>query len=149
MGLGSRLISVMRGIGGISDILLVDYSMLHIFIGREGVGILHTGMYCKVHRTIHNFGQSACLRARSRCPQNETKDRSRHTQALAMMMAARQILLIASIAIGYTALGAQVNGGGRCERLQLKAPLVYTQDKAPRDLSGVVSSSSRLSSMKL
>jgi hypothetical protein len=71
------------------------------------------------------------------------------TQALAMMMAARQILLIASIAIGYTALGAQVNGGGRCERLQLKAPLVYTQDKAPRDLSGVVSSSSRLSSMKL
>jgi hypothetical protein len=26
-----------------------------------------------------------------------------------------------------------------CERLSLKTPLTYTQEKAPRDLSGVVS----------
>lgn len=78
----------------------------------------------------------------ARCPDvHQTQHRIVSTQALAMMMAARLLLLVASI--GYATLGAQANESGQCERLQLKTPLVYTQDKAPRDLSGVVSASSR------
>lgn len=63
-----------------------------------------------------------------------------------MMMAAR-LLCIASI--GYAALGSQASDGGQCERLNLKTPLIYTQDKAPRDLSGVVSYEFGCSSVKL
>jgi hypothetical protein len=100
------------------------------------------------HAFNGNFVQRAGRRARRLDVHSfATNEKDRvSTQALAMMIAARLLLLIASI--GYATLGAQANGSGRCERLQLKTPLVYTQDKAPRDLSGVVSASSCVSSVK-
>ena len=69
-------------------------------------------------------------------PHNIKDDRG-GTLMLRMMMAVRLLCLITSI--GYAALGSQASDSERCERLNLKTPLIYTQDKAPRDLSGVVS----------
>jgi len=57
-------------------------------------------------------------------------------KSLAMMAAARLFFLLALLG---NAADVEGSDGGRCESLKLKPPLTYTQDKAPRDLSGVVS----------
>lgn len=56
------------------------------------------------------------------------------------MMGAMWPLLLLSLLVNCTVV-AHVEGSdsGACESLKLKPPLTYTQDKAPRDLSGVVS----------
>jgi hypothetical protein len=52
------------------------------------------------------------------------------------MMEMRLLWLFAVLAITASVASAD---DGHCESLKLKPPLTYTQDKAPRDLSGVVS----------
>lgn len=55
------------------------------------------------------------------------------------MVATRLFLALALLG---NAVVVAISGGtvsGQCESLKLKPPLTYTQDKAPRDLSGVVS----------
>lgn len=52
------------------------------------------------------------------------------------MVGMRLAWLLAVLAITSSVARAD---DGHCESLKLKPPLTYTQDKAPRDLSGVVS----------